>query len=290
MAPSMSDYRSSLERLSRVLDRRLFFIVGLTRPGTVWLQHAVNAHPQAVCRGEGHFTNVLFPYLGRAFADYNKRMVLKGTRLRDASPGDGLSSAVYPYSNDDVRLLLACAAALTLDKVAEDADVTCIGEKTPEQVMNLKTLNEVFPDAKMIHVIRDGRDEAVSVHDFNLRTRTPGFVEKFPDFSLFAEHFARNWNRAVGAAHAFGRSHAGDYLEIRCEDLHREASPDVERLFRFLGIDDGPEAVSLAVEQGRRAAFPDGVIGQWRERFDDKARTLFNRHAGELLRLLDYPT
>jgi hypothetical protein len=288
MSQSVTDYRRSLIRLSRVLEKKNFFIVGLTRPGTVWLQHAIDAHPDACCKGEGHFTNALFPLLGRAYADYNKHMHKEMTRMRAAGITAANPGASAAYTNDDVRFLMASAAALTMDRWAGDENVACIGEKTPEHALNLEDLSEVFPDALIVHVIRDGRDEAVSVYDYNIRANPEGFTEKFPSFAAFAESFAGNWTRAVGAARYFGRSNKDNYLEIRCEDLHTEASPDVERLCHFLGIDDNPEIISHCVETGRRIAFPDGVIGQWKEHFDDETSAAFTRQAGELLKLLDY--
>ena len=288
MNKTTTDYRRTLIRLSKVLEKTHFFIVGLTRPGTVWLQHAIDAHPDACCKGEGHFTNALFPLLGKAYAEYNQHMLTDKARMEMAGISAANPGPLVTYSNDQVRFLLACAAALTFERWAGDDDISCIGEKTPEHALHLEGLCEVFPDAKIVHVIRDGRDEAVSVFDYNRRVNPQGFAKKFPDFGAFAESFAGNWTRAVGAARYFGRSHGDNYLEIRSEDLHSEASSDVERLCRFLGVDDNPDAVSHCVDAGRRIAFNDGVIGQWQERFDEKTSVAFNRQAGELLKLLDY--
>lgn len=288
MGNSVTDYRRNLIRLSKVLEKKRFFIVGLTRPGTIWLQHAINAHPDACCKGEGHYTNALFPLLGKAYADYNKHILTDKARMEAAGISAANPGRTAAFSNDDVRFLMAIAAGLTLDRWVGEDDVACIGEKTPEHALNLESLTEIFPDALIIHVIRDGRDEAVSVYDYNLRLNPEGFTRKYENLSAFAEQFAGNWTRAVGAARYFGRSHGESYLEIRSEDLHTEASPDVEKLCRFLGIDDDPEVVAECVEAGRKIAFADGVIGQWKDRFDDKTKVAFNRQAGELLKLLEY--
>ncbi|NQU57467.1 MAG: sulfotransferase [Rhodospirillales bacterium] len=290
MNKTTTDYRRTLIRLSKVLDKKLFFIVGLTRPGTAWLQHAINAHPDASCKGEGHFTNALFPLLGKAFANYNQHMQSDQQRMDTAGIGVANQGHSAAYSNDEVRFLMASAAALTMDRWSGEEDVSCIGEKTPEHALNLDGLTEVFPDAHIIHVIRDGRDEAVSVYDYNMRVNAEGFTKRFPDFPAFAEFFAGNWIKAVGSARYFGRNYGEKYMEIRCEDLHTEAAPDMERLCRFLSIDDSPETVSHLVESGRKIAFPDGVINQWQDRFDEETTVVFNRQAGELLKLLDYFT
>ena len=292
MNNSATDYRRTLIALSKVLDKKLFFIVGLTRPGTAWLQHAINAHPDACCKGEGHFTNALFPLLGKAFAQYNQHMLDDQARMETAGIGAASLAPPAAYSNDEVRFLMATAAAVTMNRWAGAEDVACIGEKTPEHALNLAGLTEVFPDAYIVHVIRDGRDEAVSVYDYNIRVNADGFGKRFPDFATFAEFFAGNWNKAVGAARYFGRSHGdknGDkYMEIRSEDLHSEASGDLERLCRFLDLDDSSDVVAHLLEAGRKVALADGIINQWQDRFDEETKTAFNRQAGELLKLLDY--
>lgn len=288
MNNTTTDYRRTLIRLSKVLDKKFFFIVGLTRPGTTWLQHAINAHPDACCKGEGHFTNALFPLLGKAFAQYNAHMHKDQTRLKEAGIGASNTTPLAAYTNDEVRFMMASAVALSMDRWVGEDDFLCVGEKTPEHALNLKGLSEVFPDAYIVHVIRDGRDEAVSVYDYNMQVNAEGFTQRFPDFSTFAEFFAGNWIKAVGAARYFGRSHGQRYMEIRSEDLHGEPSPDLERLCRFLKIDDSPETISHLVEVGRKAAFPDGHINQWQDRFDEQTAVAFKRQAGELLKLLDY--
>ena len=288
MNNTATDYRRTLIALSKVFDKKHFFVVGLTRPGTAWLQHAINAHPDACCKGEGHFTNALFPLLGKALAQYNQHMLDDQARMEAAGIGTANSAPPAAYSNDEVRFLMATAAAMTMNRWAGAEDVSCIGEKTPEHALNLAGLTEVFPDAYIVHVIRDGRDEAVSVYDYNIRVNADGFSKRFPDFATFAEFFAGNWNKAVGAARYFGRSHGQKYMEIRSEDLHSEASGDLERLCRFLDLDDSSDVVAHLLEAGRKAALPDGVINQWQDRFDEKTKTAFNRQAGELLKLLDY--
>jgi len=287
MSDKEIDYQRRLETVSGIFDKQLFFVVGLTRSGTVWLQQAIDAHPEVSCRGEGHFADVLFPAMADALLTYNKRMARTGKQLEAAGLGSTVGARAG-YTNDDVSVLLATAMALTLTRWSGGADVKCIGERTSEYSRSLKDLLHVLPNAKIVNVIRDGRDEAVSVYDYNIRIDASGFISRFEDFAAFAGHFAGNWNRDVGDARYFGRSHPDNYIELRSEELHTEAAPDVARLCRFLGIDDSDEVVDACVGAGRRAVLPDGVIGQWRDRFDDAASASFLRQAGELLKLLDY--
>jgi len=284
------NHQQTLKRLADVFDRRIFFIVGLTRPGTAWLQHAIDVHPDAACRGEGHFTDSLLPLMGRAFVDYNKAMQSLRASMSAADIAATSLGRTAGFTNSDVSFLMASAVALSLAKQVGDGNVLAIGEKTPEHAMAIDDLAAILPEALFVHVIRDGRDEAVSVYDYNLRAGNDAFMRKYEGVGDFAQHFGRNWTRAVGAARYFGRKNPDRYLEIRSEDLVTDASTDLGRLCRFLEIDDGDFILSSCQAAGRRAAVPDGIIGQWRDRFDSHASAAFARSGGELLKLLDYET
>jgi len=289
MSISAQDLQHRLRRVAGLLDKQLFFIVGLSRAGTVWLQYAIDAHPEARCRSEGHFTDHLFPLLGKSFIAYNRTMAREKKLLDAAGIGASIPGRLPGFSNADVSFLMAISAATILAQSGGETEaIRCIGEKTPEHALGLDDLKRILPQAKIIHVIRDGRDEAVSVFDYNLRVSGERFSRKYPNFGDFCGEFAANWTRLVGAARYFGRHNKDSYIEVRSEDLHTEAGTDIARVCRFLGIDDEDDAVGECVAAGRRIAFPDGIIGQWRERFDADASRDFNRHAGELLKLLDY--
>lgn len=282
------NHQQTLKRLANVFDRRIFFIVGLTRPGTAWLQHAIDVHPDAACRGEGHFTDSLLPLMGRAFADYNKAMQNLQTSMSVADIAAMSLGQGAGFTNSDVSFLMASAVALSLAKQTGGDNILAIGEKTPEHAMAIDDLATVLPEAVFVHVVRDGRDEAVSVYDYNIRAGNDAFMQKYGSIGDFAQHFGRNWTRAVGAARYFGRQNPDRYLEIRSEDLITDASTDLGRLCRFLNIDDGEFILSSCQAAGRRASVPDGIIGQWRDRFDDQTSAAFARSGGELLKLLDY--
>ncbi|HER25903.1 MAG TPA: sulfotransferase [Rhodospirillales bacterium] len=284
------DHQQTLNRLAGVFDRRMFFIVGLTRPGTAWLQHAIDGHPQACCRGEGHFTDSLLPLMGRAFVDYNRAMQDIRSSMSAAQITDSQLGRTAGFSNADVSFMMATAIALSLAKQGGDGATRAIGEKTPEHALAIDDLAAVLPEAVFVHVIRDGRDEAVSVYDYNLTAGNEAFMRKNPGIGDFVQTFGRNWARAVGSARSFGRSHPDRYLEIRSEDLLSEPATDLGRLCRFLDLNDGDDVIAHCADAGRRAQITDGGIGQWRDRFDDSAQTAFMRSAGELLKLLDYET
>ena len=87
-----------------------------------------------------------------------------------------------------------------LDRWTEGADVKVIAEKTPEHVVSLDLLARVVPSLKIVHVFRDGRDEAVSAWEFNSGLSRGKFREQYPKFGDFAKTFAGNWSKSITAA------------------------------------------------------------------------------------------
>lgn len=272
------------DRIGRVFDKQVFFITGWTMPGTAWIQHALDAHPEVYCKAEGHFADGLYPLLGRSMELFNRQSRRRTARRRAA----GIEDAAGGFTHGDLEFILAQAIGLGLGRWAGDAPVRCIGDKTPEHVMFLDLLARVVPGARFVHVVRDGRDEAVSVWDFNRRVNADGFAKQQPTFESYIDTFAKTWSDSVAKARSFGRDNPERFLQIFFEDLLNEPEPVIRDLFRFLRLDEGEKEISLCLEAGAATAPPGEEPGMWRGRFEDKALAAFQRNAGELLKLLGY--
>jgi len=104
-------------------------------------------------------------------------------------------------------------------------------EKTPMYVHHIRTLSVAFPEARFIHIIRDGRDSAASFHrrwKFN------------PIRTVF------RWKLAVQAGRTQG-THLGErYCEIRYERLTTMPEESLRELCRFLDVPFEPEILKPA--------------------------------------------
>jgi len=292
-------YRELQEKLEQVFAKQLFFVVGYSKSGTTWLQFLLDAHPEVCCKGEGHFTDALYPALRKAVRDYNRKSTSRN-RLFERS---GLSAACPTYTFGDLRYLFKTAIGLAYIHWLDDPAVKCLGEKTPEHCGAVDSLGATFPDAKFVHIIRDGRDAAWSNWAFNVGKNKAALKKLFPSFGAFAEDFAAKWSQTVETAQAFGAANPGRYVELRFEDLHREPEPIVARIFEFLGVDATADAVAACVaaasfehltggrkrgEEETTAHLRKGTVGEWRQHFDDAGRAAFRRHGAALLRRLGY--
>lgn len=101
------------------------------------------------------------------------------------------------------------------------------GDKTPGYVFHMRRIQDMLPEAHFIHLIRDGRDVALS---WRQTWFSPG-----PDMETLAQH----WKQAVLAG-LEGRTSVARYLEVRYEDLIRDTAPVLRRICDFISLDLQP--------------------------------------------------
>jgi len=272
------------QTLGEIFDREIVFIVGATRWGTAWVQQCADAHPDICAKGEGHFTDILFPRMAAVIDDYNTEAEKIGKRLQSAGLGDTASGFTF----EDVDCLLAVAVGLMFNRWNKGRDVKCIMEKTPEHVLSLGVLERIVPHMKVVHVVRDGRDEAVSAWQFNRTISPEGFLGKFPEFNDYVDVFSKNWARSVSTARRFGRANRKRFFQLRVEDIQSHPAPVIKGLFEFLGVDNGAKTLRDCMDAAWDIAPLDVEPGVWKQKFDDDGERLFMRNCGELLKLLDY--
>lgn len=291
---AMSD--SILDRHGAIADllrRQVFFVGGAPRSGTTWLQLLLDAHPQISCRGEGHFCNSLLPQLEEAVEGYHEAVQKMRAAGVEAYPEIGQGYLDY---------LQAATIAMLLAETADAAPI--VGEKTPNNVASLDRLGALFPAAKFLILLRDGRDCAVSAWFINLHLDAAETRETYGDFHDFVEAFAAAWADYVDRGLLFAAAHPERCLTLTYEALMTGPVPVMTLVYQFLGADTDPELVRQCVgavtfarltggrkrgEEDRESLFRRGVAGAWREYFDASAHAAFERIAGPQLRRLGYP-
>ena len=280
----MEKYRQVSERLFKVFEKEIVFIVGATRWGTAWIQQCLDAHPDICCKGEGHFTDILFPLLARGFDDYNARAEAIGNRLQMG----GLTGNAAGLTFDDVHHLMTTAIGLMFERWSAGSEVKVIAEKTPEHIVSLDVPAKSVPSLKVINVFRDGRDEAVSVWNFNNGLSRGEFRRKYPNFGDYAAAFASNWRQSASAIRGFERTHPGRCFNLRAEDLQGDSVAALAPLMAFLGVDGSEPVIKAAADAAWEVVPLDVDPGMWKKKFDDESKRFFNRECGELIKLLGY--
>lgn len=165
------------------------------------------------------------------------------------------------------------------------------GDKTPGSVTQIELIAELFPEAKFVHIIRDGRAVALS------------YLER-PEWGpeTMAEA-ANHWKSRVRRGQAGGRAVGEDrYLEVRYEDLVGDPEHETRRVCRFLGIEFEEEMLhyhsnskdfissTKDPEAFKNLARPvTAGLRNWQDEISASDRRLFEAIAGDLLGELGYP-
>jgi hypothetical protein len=216
--------------------KRPIFIVGAPRSGTTMLQYRLRNHPRiSLPTGESHFFIPLYRDQHR-YGDLshleNIRTVLQAMH---AQSQDFLETDLHGLKFDIERLAselhaegrhtMPAIISGIFEKNAQGEGKSRWGDKTPYYVMHIPKLLEWFPDAQIVHLIRDGRDVALSLFG------------RQHDFYVYNAYFAAEyWESYVEKGRALGK-HLGSaqYLELRYEDLITQPEVTMRKLCAFLG-------------------------------------------------------
>ena len=281
------------------------FIVGVGRSGTTMLRLMLDAHPELTIPPETHFVPDLIDSIQSGAKPEKAVEVMTAVRqwgdlhidpdevlerwrgLDDFGPGPALRSfyGIYTERQGKPRW----------------------GDKTPIYVKNMLRIESVLPEARFIHVIRDGRDVALSRWK-----RTLGDKEPAP-----ASQVAEGWERRIRRAQRQGAK-LDHYLELRYEDLVTDTEPNLRRIAEFLELEWDPamltyyeHAADRMSEMARDLPATDGkptrpgaermeahamtqkppdpsAMYRWKEKMSPEDIAAFDAAAGELLAELGY--
>ena len=154
------------------------------------------------------------------------------------------------------------------------------GDKTPDYISDLPTLYYFFPNAQFIHIIRDGRDVALSNYDVHFGAKNPVVA-------------AMNWRQQVDRFRSFSATipNAEERLiEIRYEDFMPQPAVVFERLIRFLKIDDSKGELAAYINEHLPLELKANNFQKWKKRFSEKEKRNYERVAGKELSFYGYET
>ena len=169
------------------------------------------------------------------------------------------------------------------------------GCKMPFYALWLDVIWQLLPEARVVHVVRDGRDVYLSMQDRRARG-----ARNFPRTVLGA---AVLWESYVGAARSFGRDLGGGrYLEVSYEALLEDPGSGFREICGFVGEEFAPEMLdyysgslekklipSDNVPRYLKKTFDPGNIAKWKREMSAFDVALFEASAGSMLGLCGYP-
>jgi hypothetical protein len=268
------------------------FFVGCGRSGTTLFRAIFDSHPDLAIPGESHFIVHLLPNRRR----YETAMGLDAEAfLADLLPHPRFR--LWRLADDDVRSALkedrpstlADAIRTVFRLYAASQGKSRFGDKTPGYVSHLSSLAALFPEARFVHIIRDGRDVGLSYLDVSFGPDT-------------VERAAIHWERMVERGRQAGRRLGPDrYVQVRYEDLLDDPEATARALCAFADLEFHPRMLRYperAADVARGSAFPEAHgrlalpptkgLRDWRTQMAQKDVTAFELLAGDLLTELGY--
>ncbi len=249
---------------------------GAERSGTTLLRAAMDSHPQ-VAAGPESWLFVFKQDLAWLAEEYDLALADVRQMFKDAS---GLA--------EFADLFLTAAAA------KQGKQLWC--EKSPRNIRRLDYIWEHFPRARVVHIIRDGRDVACSLRNHPRHTRVNG--EYVPtNINRPIRKCINRWAQYVSD----GLRHRGDerYLEVRYEELAQDYETVMRRICDHCQLPWSDVLLQREQVQGQRKDMEivnpevrkplyNSSIGRWQRDLSAREKEVVMKRAGTLLGELGY--
>lgn len=208
------------------------FVVGCDRSGTTLLSLILSQSPDLYVTLESGFIPDLYD-LRDDYGDFTSaksRWYFIRDLQRTKATSKTIAFDIFGISDTEAENVLSqsapCSYAEAIDalfsKTAQLHDKSRWGNKTPKYVLHLSLLNELFPESKIIHVIRDPRDVTASI-------LKAGWTSTVKETALY-------WNKRVSAG-IEGRSFGEDrYYELKYESLLENPGEKINNICDWLNI------------------------------------------------------
>ena len=269
------------------------FVLGCGRSGTTLLYHMLlSAGNFAVYRTESNVINLLEPRFGDLGVSLNQR------RLLDA----WYNSRLYTLSGLDKSELEARVKAecqnggdflrIIMEEMARKQGVERWADTTPEHLLHLERIKETIPNALIVHIIRDGRDVALS-------TDKLGYIRRLPwDFRPSVMVAGLYWEWMVNKGQEDGLKLGRDYIEVHFEDLIERPRDTLTKLGNFIEHDldyDRIQQVGIGSVIAPNTSFKAerqeeqfSPIGRWKKAYSPEDLAMFEGLVGNTLEELGY--
>jgi hypothetical protein len=296
--------------IKQFFPREKFFIFGHARSGTTLLMRLARLHPEVHCNYQAHF--------------FTRWPLLKSlVDTPEAEEWLARKSNRWNQGGDLSPLVLRASADFIMERDAVREGKMIVGDKSPSSTIHgqaVRDMHTVYPDAKLVYIVRDGRDVLISERFRNfveeskflsaedkriiedLRKDQTPFMNGM--CSIFTETFirrvAKGWVANLQETEDEGRRLFGEhYFGMRYEDLLSTPFDEMSKLWKFLGVKkvskglareiqtemaSNPDEEWQAQRNGDISSFlPKGQAGNWTRLFTARDKTIFKETAGGML-------
>jgi hypothetical protein len=239
------------------------FLVGCPRSGTTLLRRMVDSHSAIAITRETHFIPKLYerrPELHMDERDERRAGVTVDGRVTPAllprlladrrfvRLGVGRQKLEELIAGDGETPSYAGLIAAVFDLYGESRGKAVVGDKTPGYVRNMGTLHGLWPRARFVHLIRDGRDVCLSVLGWSRGERTAGRFASWAEDPVTTAALWWEWSTRLGRERG-GALGPHLYRELRYESLVSDPAGACAELCAFL--DQPYEEAMVSFHEGR---------------------------------------
>lgn len=292
-------------------NKHVFFIIASPRSGTTWMSKMLNAHPNILCVERRLFGDYADFVLDEGINEPRLRVTLdkyvKSLLLHHGLPDKEFGNILTGITNTIQQIERNTTGKQTLvDKITPYLN-------TSGKV--IRSITHYFPKAKLIYLIRDGRDVLTSgvFHWFNkqnINDTLSGFEKKrrnifvnnsdeqldrfFQDKEI--KQWAKEWAQPLDTISIAQKNH--EVLLLHYENLLLDQKKSLQQCFNFMNEMVNTSIIQYCVEvssfqkmtvnrkQGEEKAdahIRKGIAGDWKNYFTKRDGELFIKYAGKQL-------
>lgn len=267
------------------------FIVGCARSGTTLLRLILNRHPNIAIPEETWYYPQLYKELLQYEGDnwrerVNNRILELNQKHYPALKSKQLEKSLESVEWGEVPKIISTVNR----EFANRENKPRWGDKTPGYTLHLPLLKKLFPQAKIIHIIRDARDVVSSIlNHWEVGPQTINFIET-----------VCYWKKQVNTGRKDGLGlYGNNYKEVKYEELVVNPKSVVSDICEFINEEYDPHM--LLIEENAKLYVPEwehhsetkspinkNQVAKWQKLLNKKEIALINLIAANLLKNLGY--
>ncbi|HTS35582.1 MAG TPA: sulfotransferase [Candidatus Solibacter sp.] len=288
--PALHEQHAAERRAGESRSTAPVFVVGCPRSGTTYLYHVLlSAGNFAIYRAESEVFHLLEPRFGDLGRAANKKRLLAEWFRSRLFTATGLERQLL-----EDKIMRECANAgdflrIVMEETARHQGVRRWADCTPDHALYLPRIKATIPNALVIHIIRDGRDVALSMEK-------QGWPKQLPwDRVRRALAGAVYWEWMTQRGRRDGAKLDADYIEVRYEELVEQPRKVLKELSGFVGQEldyDEIQRVAIGSVGRPNTSFKEegggfSPVGRWKKAGAGEVAQL-EQLVGPYLRKLGY--
>lgn len=262
------------------------FIIGCERSGTTFLGSLIGAHSKCVVTPEAQFVTDIYQKTRiNKFVPKDIFSKIKNTkRFKGWGVDIAFTESEYMHMNNYSDLILMMVEKYNIHKRHKKSARIWV-DHTPINIEHVDLLKRFFPNARFLHIIRDGRGVASSLKKVTWGPKTMRSISRF-------------WIKKLAYGYASAAKYPQDILSVKYEDILLDTETSIKKMTDFLGMEYEKEmldANGLIVPKNKK--YQHKLVGKkadqsrvrmWEKNLSKREIEIFEYETNHMLTLLGY--